>query len=77
MKNLSEFSICKKEIYSYCKPCYNDYLMERFGSYKNQYNYAKNSKIPISCDCGKTITKPYYYKNHLLSDFHRKHTKVY
>lgn len=39
IKNLSEFWICKKEIYSYCKPCSNDYIIEKFGSFKNQYEY--------------------------------------
>lgn len=74
IKNLSEFWICKKEIYSYCKSCYRDYIIEKFGSYKNQYKCIKESKPPINCACGKTITKPYWYPNHLLSEYHKKHT---
>lgn len=74
IKNLSEFWICKKEIYSYCKPCSNDYIIEKFGSFKNQYEYLKNRQTFINCECGKTITKPYWYKNHILSIYHKKHT---
>lgn len=72
IKNLSEFWLCKKEIYSYCNPCYNDYIIEKFGSFKNQYEYVKNRQTFINCECGKTITKPYWYKNHLLSNYHKK-----
>lgn len=58
-------------MYSYCKQCYHNYIIEKFCSYKEQYIQIKNSKAPITCDCGKTITKPFYYKNHLLSNYQK------
>lgn len=75
-KDLSSFWICKKEIYCYCKPCYTEYINDRFGSYKDQYIYLKDKNGPITCNCGKTITKPYWYNNHLKLEYHIKHIKL-
>lgn len=34
-------------------------IIEKFGSYKNQYKCLKERTSPINFACVKTITKPY------------------
>lgn len=34
----------------------------------------KGEKQTVVCECGKTITKPYWYKNHLSTVYHNKHS---
>lgn len=65
-----------KEIYYYCKICYKEYILERNGSYPEQYILLKSKKQPITCDCGKIITKSYYYNNHLKTKYHNTHIKT-
>lgn len=71
-KDLSSF--WNNKIYSYCKICSKEYLFDNHGSYPEQYILLKSKNQPITCNCGKTITKPYWYKNHhLKSKYHNKH----
>lgn len=50
-------------------------VVEKYGGYSKQYNYVdKGEKQPVVCECGKSITKPYWYKNHLATVYHNKHS---
>lgn len=71
LKDISSFYIINKtKIYSYCKPCTLDYLIEKYGSLSNYYAHVKSQHPIINCECGKTISRPYHMKKHLETKYH-------
>lgn len=49
-------------------------VVGKCGGYSKQYMLIKEKKQPVVCECGKTITKPYWYKHHLATVYHNNHS---
>lgn len=52
---------------------YRIYSCKILWLFKTKY-VDKGEKQPVVCECGKTITKPYWYKNWLATVYHNNHS---